>query len=60
MNITDVHIGQWVVYRPYPGAPAEDGEVVGIRGTMVMVRYGWSSTSVKATPPDLLTPGNPT
>jgi hypothetical protein len=21
-------VGDWVIYRPYPGAPAEDGEIL--------------------------------
>lgn len=42
-------VGDWVVYRPHPGAPAEDGEVVEIRDNgIVMVRYRGDITA-KAT-----------
>lgn len=50
-------VGEWVVYRPFNG-PAEDGEVVEIRGDNAMVRYGWSSASAKSTPISMLTPGS--
>ena len=33
------HIGSGVVYRPYPDAPAEDGEITRVTDTMVFVHY---------------------
>lgn len=45
--------GDWVVYRPYPGAPAEDGEVTEIRGDLVMVRYRGDVTAKATRPSDL-------
>ena len=38
----DLRVGQGVVYRPYPGAEAEDGEITGIGqpgSAVVMVRW---------------------
>lgn len=33
-------VGDWVVYRPHPDAPAEDGEITEIRNEgLVLVRY---------------------
>ena len=32
-------VGAGVVYRPYPGAPAEDGTIVSVNDTYVMVLY---------------------
>jgi hypothetical protein len=55
MKIEDVEIGQWVVYRPHPGT-AEDGEVTGVRGDLVMVRYAGDRHS-KATYASDLEPG---
>lgn len=33
-------VGRGVVYRPYPQAVPEDGEIVRVSGEYVMVRYG--------------------
>lgn len=50
-------IGDWVIYRPYPGAPAEDGEVTEVRSAgLVLVRYRGDRTA-KATYVRDLTPG---
>lgn len=48
-------VGQGVVYRPYPGAPGEDGEVTGFsqNPNLVFVRYRGDQHS-KATPVDAL------
>lgn len=32
-------IGSGVVYRPYPGAPAEDGEITSVNDSYVFVRF---------------------
>jgi hypothetical protein len=39
MKREDCRIGQGVVYRPHPAAPAEDGEVTELREGGAMVRY---------------------
>jgi hypothetical protein len=36
--------GDGIVYRPYPGAPAEDGVVVRTTDEYVFVRYRGSET----------------
>lgn len=45
--------GDWVVYRPHPNAPAEDGEVIEVRGDLVMVLYGGDRTAKATRPADL-------
>lgn len=39
MKREDCKVGIGVVYRPHPGAPAEDGEVTELREAGAMVRY---------------------
>ena len=46
-------VGDWVVYRPYPGGPAEDGEVTEIRDDLVLVRYRGDVTAKATRPGDL-------
>jgi len=59
MKLSEISVGQWVVYRPHhPGAQPEDGEVTEIRRDLVMVRYRGDRTA-KATYPGDLEPGAP-
>ena len=58
MEIEDVRVGQWVIYRAHPSARAEDGEVTEVRGNLVMVRYAGDRGS-KATYARDLEPGAP-
>lgn len=46
-------VGSGVVYRPYPGGPAEDGEITEVRGPWVFVRYAGDGIA-KATAPESL------
>jgi len=48
------NIGVGVVYQPHPGAQAEDGDIVAVNSTFVMVRYVGDRTA-KATRPEDLT-----
>lgn len=49
MSPDHIAVGDWVVYIPYPGAQAEDGEVTEVRGNgIVMVLYRGDRTA-KAT-----------
>ncbi len=47
------HIGNAVVYRPYPDAAPQQGIVTSVNDYFVFVRYG-SDTHSKATPPGML------
>jgi hypothetical protein len=47
------HVGDGVVYEPYPGAPREDGHITSVNDTYVFVRYVGDRAS-KATPPERL------
>lgn len=47
-------VGAGVVYRPHPGAPAEDGEIVRVTARWVFVRYR-GDTHPKATAAEQLT-----
>lgn len=50
-------VGDWVIYRPHPDAPAEDGQVTAVLdGGMVRVLYRGDWTA-KATRVADLTPG---
>lgn len=51
----DFHEGQAVVYRAYPGAPAEDGTVIRSNDRYVFVLYRGDATA-KATNPTNLEP----
>lgn len=42
-----------VIYRPYPGAEAEDGTITSVNGAYVFVRYGRQRGSVATNPADL-------
>ena len=56
MKIEDCAPGMWVIYQPHRPAPPEDGEVVEVRGDLVMVLYRGDRTA-KATRPEDLQPG---
>lgn len=51
-------VGEWVTYRPHPGAPAEDGEVKELREGGAMVLYR-GDTTAKLTRIEDLSPGSP-
>ena len=48
-------IGTGVVYRPYPGAKAEDGVITGVNEEYVLVHYV-GDRAPKATRPEDLEP----
>lgn len=59
MKLEECTVGRWVIYRPHPDAPAEDGEIVRVTATgTVFVLYRGDKTP-KATRPADLTPGAP-
>lgn len=49
----DEAIGAGVVYRPFAGAPAEDGEIVRVSDSMVFVLYVGDRTPKATRPEDL-------
>lgn len=55
---SDFEVGDWVIYRSHPDAPAEDGEVTKISDQYVYVRYRGDLDS-KATYASDLEFGNP-
>lgn len=48
-----LNVGAGVVYRPYPGAQAEDGDITTVTDRYVFVRFVGDRTS-KAVAPELL------
>lgn len=52
-RVVDFKEGDWVVYRPFPGAPAEDGRVVGVVDRYVHVLYKGDTTPKATDPSDL-------
>lgn len=58
MKASDFHPGDGVVYRSFPGAPAEDGTVVRCTDSLVFVLYR-GDTTPKATPPSMLSRVSP-
>lgn len=52
------HIGEGVVYRPYPGADPEEGTITSVSDSFAFVRYGRQRGSAATSPADLelLTP----
>lgn len=53
MKINDAHPGDAVIYRPHPGAPAEDGNITAVNGTYVFVRFVGDRQSKACRPEDL-------
>ena len=53
------HIGDGVIYRPYPGARTEDGQIVRVNTRWVFVLYRGDATP-KATSADQLAPSTGT
>lgn len=47
------HIGAGVIYRPYPGAPAEDGEITSVSASYVFVQFTGDRHRKACRPADL-------
>lgn len=47
------HVGRGVVYRPHPGAPAEDGTIIRVGDSLVFVLYVGDRNPKGTRPADL-------
>lgn len=53
LDLARLNIGAGVIYRPYPGAQAEDGNITGVSSAYVFVHFTGDRAS-KAVAPELL------
>lgn len=53
LKISEIEKDDWVIYRPYPGAQAEDGRVTKVGETLVHVLYKGDTTAKATHPKDL-------